>query len=249
MGTSVEHLIPSRVVPVVVTGSVQKMGRPAWGLPYVRQYQEASLAAVTRRSRQWLMVLLMRRWHADVGGDRGRECDAKIELKAANSRVRRFFDAKARQLGIGKLVCRGVEGTVCSDGASIASQMSVGGGAEKRLERMTTGSSDTNGLQPCCALFLATQLDEAANHETASVAIVCFSRVAPAPDGRRLTHSTVGPCPLNAGNGDDETGGLPHSPTLAPCIASRITERALSRDSLCRKKMSGSGRKGNPGRR
>lgn len=109
MGTSVEHLIPSRVVPVVVTGSVQKMGRPAWGLPYVHQYQEASLAAVTRRSRQWLKVSLMRR-HADVGGDRGRECDAKIELKAANSRVRRFFDAKARQLGIGKLVCRGVEG-------------------------------------------------------------------------------------------------------------------------------------------
>lgn len=131
MGTSVEHLIPSRVVPVAVTGSVQKMGRPAWGLPYVRQYQEASLAAVTRRSRQWLMVSLMRRWHADVGGDRGRECDAKIELKAANSRVRRFFDAKARQLGIGKLVCRGVEGTVCSDGASIASQMSVGGGQRR----------------------------------------------------------------------------------------------------------------------
>lgn len=31
-------------------------------------------------------------------------CDAKIELKAANSRVRRFLDAKARQLGVGKLV-------------------------------------------------------------------------------------------------------------------------------------------------
>lgn len=47
--------------------------------------------------------------------------------------------------------------------------------------------------------------------------------VAPAPDGRRLTHSTVGPCPLNAGSGglrDDKTGGLPHSTTLAPCIAS-----------------------------
>lgn len=51
-----------------------------------------------------MMVSLMRRWHADVGGDWGKECGAKIELKATNSRVRRFLDAKARQLGIGKLV-------------------------------------------------------------------------------------------------------------------------------------------------
>lgn len=42
-----------------------------------------------------------------------------------------------------------------------------GGGAEKR-ENDIAGSSDTNGLQPCCALFLATQLDESTNHEAAS---------------------------------------------------------------------------------
>lgn len=94
---------------------------------------------------------------------------------------------------------------------------------------MTTGSSDTHCLQPCCALFLATQLDEATNHKVESVPIVCFgppSRDAPAPDGRRLTQSTVGPCPWTAGNGglrDDETRRAA-SPIRQPWRrASRIT--------------------------
>ena len=121
---------------------------------------------------------------------RGRAWGCQDQLKAANSRVRRFLDAKARQLGVGKLV------VVESRGRFVLmehlSRAKCRWGGEESPE---SGSSDTNGLQPCCALFLAIPAGRSGQSRVRIRRLFCFGppwRVAPAPDGRRLTHSNVG---------------------------------------------------------
>ena len=147
-----------------------------------------SLAAVTRRSRHHGVV--DETVAAELGRDRGREVRRQDRAEGCKQPSKAFPRRESAPTGSRQIGCRGVEGTVCSDGASIASQMSVGG-----EESPESGSSDTNGLQPCCALFLAIPAGRSGQSRVRIRRLFCFGppwRVAPAPDGRRLTHSNVG---------------------------------------------------------